>query len=181
MLGKPELYRWYGKHGYEKCEQIKRESGEFGTNVHAAIGDYLLCNAAEVKPEISPLLEAFKGWKEEAKFEPVEVEPEAPYRSQLFDYQGTFDAVGLIDGELVMCDWKTSNAFYPENALQLAAYAWLYEEKHHKPVRTGIVVRLDKKTLKAYDKTYWNLPFYFDVFKSLLPVYDYLKGRGKWA
>lgn len=41
-----------------------------------------------------------------------------------YAYAGTVDAiVKLKTGELAVIDWKTSNAIYPEHALQLVAYA----------------------------------------------------------
>lgn len=44
-----------------------------------------------------------------------------------YEYGGTPDAVGIIDGELVLLDWKTSSGVYIEMLVQLAAYVNLIE------------------------------------------------------
>ena len=51
--------------------------------------------------------------------------------SEAHQFGGTLDAVGLdADGNVVLIDWKTSNAVYGEYLTQLAAYAILLEEKN---------------------------------------------------
>lgn len=43
-------------------------------------------------------------------------------------YGGTPDAIGEINGEIVLLDWKTSNGLYPDYLIQLAAYTRLINE-----------------------------------------------------
>lgn len=42
-------------------------------------------------------------------------------------FGGTPDAIGEMDGVIVLLDWKTSNAVYPDYLMQLAAYKHLIE------------------------------------------------------
>jgi hypothetical protein len=181
VISKRELYKWYGMNGWNHCEKIKREAGEWGTELHDSISQYLKNEKVDVSSRCYPMLEAFAEWKEEAKFEPQIVEPEQPYVSQLYNYQGTFDAIGTVDGELVVCDWKTSSRIYSEYGLQLAAYAWLYEENTKgTQINTGVIVRIDKKTNKIQEKRFERLDKYFEVFKHLLPVFDFDRKQGVW-
>jgi len=48
--------------------------------------------------------------------------------SQLHRFGGRLDAIGLEGDTLVLLDWKTSNAVYPDMLLQLAGYKLLWEE-----------------------------------------------------
>jgi len=66
--------------------------------------------------------------------------------SHKHQYQGTFDAVGYINGkdELCLFDWKTSAAIYPDMALQLAAYAIAYEEQTGLKIKKGYIVHVSK-------------------------------------
>lgn len=50
--------------------------------------------------------------------------------SEKYKYGGRLDAIGVVGNELVLCDWKTSNAVYLDYTLQLAAYALLWEESY---------------------------------------------------
>lgn len=182
ILGKPELYRWYGKYGFDSCERMKREAGEWGSELHDSISQYLKGEEVDVSSRCAPMLHAFSEWKERSGFVPLAVEPEEPLKSALYGFRGTFDAIGTLDGELVVCDWKSSSRIYPDYGLQLAAYAQLWEEAHPKEkIRTGFIVRIDKKSCKVQVKGFYNLKMYFEVFKNLLPVYSFVKKTGVWA
>ena len=58
--------------------------------------------------------------------------------SEKYRYGGTPDAVGLIGNQLVLLDWKTSNAVYCDYLIQLAAYRNLWEENYpDRPITGG--------------------------------------------
>jgi hypothetical protein len=111
--------------------------------------------------------------------EPVEVEPEEPYVSNKYGYQGTFDWVERepISGFLVMADLKITGQMYKEYGLQLAAYAQLWNEKHEEKINNGRIYRIDKKTGKVQIKDFPNLKPYWKVFKCLIPVAKWVKGE----
>jgi hypothetical protein len=72
-----------------------------------------------------PAFNAFLTWARQAKFQIAETE--VPLVSRQFRFGGTRDAI-LIDGKRALGDWKTSNAVYPDNIIQLGAYGILDEE-----------------------------------------------------
>lgn len=57
---------------------------------------------------------------------------------------GTMDALASLKSEnkthLVALDWKTTNAFWPEFALQIAAYAKAYEEVYGEHIDQAYLV-----------------------------------------
>jgi len=48
--------------------------------------------------------------------------------SPVYKFGGTPDAIGEIDGKVVLIDWKTSNGIYGDYLVQLAAYQHLIRE-----------------------------------------------------
>lgn len=66
------------------------------------------------------------------------IEQEIQLTSEKYRYGGTPDAIGLIDNQLVLLDWKTSNSVYADYLIQLAAYRQLWEENNpDKPITGG--------------------------------------------
>lgn len=59
-------------------------------------------------------------------------------------YSGTLDAVGTLDGEPTVFDWKTSSGIYDDMALQLSAYANAYEEMTGIKCKRGLIVLVSK-------------------------------------
>jgi hypothetical protein len=55
---------------------------------------------------------------------------EVPLVSERYRFGGRLDAIGVVGNELVLVDWKTSNAVYIDYTLQLAAYQLLWEETY---------------------------------------------------
>jgi hypothetical protein len=172
ILDKPFLRYWYGKLGTEECEKIKRESAEYGTSLHEQISLWLK-GVVPLTEEYGALAQAFiRSYNRD----PVEVEPEEPYVSKKYGYQGTFDWVEKdADGTLVIADLKVTGAMHKEHGLQLAAYANLYNEKHGTDINYGRIYRLDKKTGKLQIKEFPNLEPYWKVFKCLIPVAKWVK------
>lgn len=182
-INKPFLNYWYGKYGTAYCERKKRESQEHGTAMHELIEAYLLNRKTE--KQVGILHKGFcefKKWHKKQNWEIVLLEPKVPMQCHCFEYpfQGTFDALVKEYEEYKLYDWKTSNAHYPEAGLQLAAYAHLVECNMGKLVNEGTAVRIDKETGKIDPKTYFSLPKYFNVFKSLIPVYQFVNSKGEW-
>lgn len=174
IIDKPFLRFWYGKLGTEECERIKRESADYGTKLHEEISDWLKGTMAVVNEDTIQAVFMHHYLLSECK--PVEVEPEEPYQSKKYGYQGTFDWVEKDpDGTLVVADLKITGQMHKEYGLQLAAYAQLYNEKHGTSINKGRIYRLDKKTGKLQIKNFPNLKPYFKVFKILIPVFRWVK------
>ena len=72
-----------------------------------------------------PAFAAFLQWAEQSRLEVQETEKALV--SEKYRFGGTRDAI-MVSGKRAIGDWKTSNAIYPENLCQLAAYGLLDEE-----------------------------------------------------
>jgi hypothetical protein len=77
---------------------------------------------------------AFVEWFNE--FKPSMINVEEVIYSEAFNYAGTYDCMLEINGAVVLCDLKTTNAskkapngIYAENFVQLGAYALAHEEQ----------------------------------------------------
>ena len=196
-LDKPGLYNWYGKYGTEECNRIKIESGLFGTAVHDLIEQFI---TGVTKPMEWPesvdqdkarrCAENFKTWYKTSGLEVINAEPEDAVYSKRHNFQGTWDFIGKgYKGSpvILVCDWKTSNSLYETVGLQLSAYAQLFgedqgwkDEETFKYIPDGLAVRIDKKTEKVYPKMFTGMKHYFDVFKHLIPAYEFHTQTGAW-
>lgn len=197
-LDKPALYGWYGKFGNEECNRIKKESGEFGTAVHNLIDEYIMKKTPQsyVYPEyldaamITKCAKNFAEWYDHSGLEVISAEPEDAVISKRHNFQGTWDFIGKRkDYKFILpADWKTSNAIYPTVGLQLSAYTQLYgeaqgwsDEEIFERIPNGIGVRIDKKTAKVYEHSFEGLKYYFEVFKHLIPAFEFHTNTGAWG
>lgn len=177
VVSKPFLYRWYATHGWDKCEQIKREAGDVGTRIHDAIERLLKGETVELSGHEHLMVEKFMEWKDQAGLAPVDLERKV--QSTVYEYHGTLDAVVHFgnEGELYVYDWKSSSQIDDLYGAQLAAYANAYTEETGKEIKGGGVVRLDKKpgAKKLIEvKEFTNLPEYFETFKACLRIWNFL-------
>ncbi len=125
------LLHWAWQQGQQGLDyrETRDKAGDIGTLVHAAI-------EANIKGESLPVMEeiperayrAFLKWQAQNRIEILEQEIQLV--SEEFKYGGTLDAVGFVDDEFVLLDWKTSKGVYKNYLLQLAAYWRLWNETH---------------------------------------------------
>lgn len=94
-------------------------------------------------------------------------------------FAGTLDCVALVDGELMIGDFKTSSRISPEYYLQTEAYRRAYNRTSTLYASKRFILRIDKTEgfdLKLIDETRneedWR------AFKACLILYNYLKGNG---
>lgn len=85
-------------------------------------------------------------WAGQSKVELLSKYQELQLVSTEHRFGGTPDAIGRIDGELVLLDWKSSNAVYGDYLIQLAAYGHLLE----KGLRMGTWEPLNMKPAGFY-------------------------------
>ncbi len=125
------LLHWAWEQGTKGLDyrQTRDKAGDIGTLVHAIIEAML---KGELPPAVSEeaakAVHAFLGWQRQNKIEIIEAEIQLV--SEEYKYGGTLDAVGVIDEEYVLLDWKTSKGVYKNYLLQLAAYIQLWNENH---------------------------------------------------
>ena len=100
--------------------------------------------------------------------------------SEKHQFGGTLDAVGEIDGKIVLLDWKTSNAVYGDYILQLAAYALLLEENRPELTPTGFhILRFSKDNADFAHHSYGNLDNEKEAFILMARLYPLVQKTAK--
>lgn len=103
-------------------ERDTRAAAEIGSEAHG-IFERLARDEpiGRVHPDLQPYADHFAAFRRE--FRPEILLTEETVWSERHDYAGSFDAFGVIDGQRVWLDWKTTRSgIHEEVALQLAAY-----------------------------------------------------------
>jgi len=161
-------------------EKVKYEASEIGTLTH-----YLIeCDSTGEKADTSGFSQkvidvaknafnCYLQWKSKHRIEYLQSELQLV--SEKYKFGGTADRVCLLDGELSVLDWKTSNGLYPEMKIQIVAYQHLYQENFSK-LPTPYLIHLSKKKKGMVEEaevtdteTYWK------IFLHLLRIYDLRK------
>lgn len=166
----PNLYR------------VRDEAGASGTLAHEMVeiyingGDHMIALHDQPKDRAQDALNAFqmfREWEENSKIEIISKWQEIQMVSEKYGYGGTPDAIGRNQkGQLVLLDWKTSNAIYSDYGLQLAAYAALWEENGNEPITGGFhICRFSKEFPDFSHHYYGNLDLEWQQFKLYIEAY----------
>ena len=137
-----EIYKLYDK---------RDEAGESGTLAHLMVEDHIdgkVLDISEYPQEIQDqahqAFEAYLSWEKTTNLKIIEQAMELV--SEEYRFGGCPDAVGEVQGELTLVDWKTSNAVYPDYLIQLAAYKQLWEENNpERPLKGFHLCRFAKE------------------------------------
>lgn len=131
----------------------KDKATDIGTCVHEMVEAHIKGNSPDMIPmqykitsegmvKVQSGFDAYLAWERMTKLEIThqEIRMVCPE----YKFSGTPDAVGLIEGEPCLIDWKTSKSVYSDMLVQLAAYGYLVEhglqmENEYKPL--GIKVK----------------------------------------
>lgn len=185
--------------GALKAYTIKSDSGKsVGMEVHSAVENFLvalrLAQAEGIDagdffqvdtgiPEATKAYNAFIGWAE--KLKPKVLATEQIIYSKELDYAGTFDAMLEIDGEVVLCDVKTTNlsrtaplGIYPEMFLQLGGYSLAHHEEYpEQQIDDLMIIRVGKEgklyTLRASELGF-TPKLLEDTFRQLVQLYRFM-------
>lgn len=120
----------------KKAYLVKGDKGkDTGTEIHAMIESYLRGDSiVSGSPEAMLAFSAFENWWKPQDIKALSVE--RVVYSKEHNFAGTCDAILRINGETVLCDWKSTNAsrsaprgIYAEYFLQLGAYNLAYREE----------------------------------------------------
>lgn len=117
----------------------------------------------------------FLEWKDNMKFEIVEIEPHLV--SEQFQYGLTPDVIPRVKNRLCIFDWKTGNDIYPDTLCQLEAYRRGWDEVHpDTPIEGGYhLIRLSKEEA-AFVHYYWQeLPGAWEAYLDLLDLHNRVK------
>lgn len=147
------LIHWAWQQGKDGLDyrDTRDAAGAAGTLAHAMVEAYIRKKETVAVPEADDEIEAravrafenFRKWATQSSLKPVATEVRVV--SEALRVGGTLDAM-LVDGELALGDWKSSDGVYPEYLLQLAAYGLLWEETHpDRPITGGYhLIRFSK-------------------------------------
>lgn len=133
------LLQWafkQGQNGASHLYEQAEKAADIGTLAHALIEAHI---NGEIAKSPAPVEQAmldkaaqaysqYIEWERQTRIELVSKFQEIQLVSPAYRFGGTPDAIGKIDGQYVLMDWKSSNAVYPDYLIQLAAYKHLVEE-----------------------------------------------------
>lgn len=173
----------------ERLYDKRDEAAESGTLAHELVEAHI--NDSEVNiPKDLPektvadawnAFEAYLNWESMTKLKIIE--QEMPLVSEKHRFGGCPDAIGEINGELCLVDWKTSSGVYPDYLIQLAAYKHLWEENNpDRPLTGGFHLCRFAKTHGDFGHHYYpNLDEAWDQFLLFRKAYEIDKGLKKRA
>ena len=100
---------------------------------------------------------------------------EEPLVSEKYQFGGTIDCYGDLDGNPTLIDFKTSKAIYPEMIHQVAAYRKLLVENSHEVKRVRIL-RIGRSNDEGFeDKLCGKMEDHWKLFSHCLQIYNLRK------
>lgn len=172
-----------------KLYDKRDEAAESGTLAHSMVEAHIDGVPFEVPENVTPeVLEqasnafaSYRAWESMTKL--VIVEQEMQLVSEKYQFGGCPDAIGAINGELCLVDWKTSNSVYCDYLIQLAAYKQLWEENHpDRPLTGGFHLCRFAKSYGDFAHHYYpELNEAWEQFKNFLNAYSIDKRLKKRA
>ena len=174
---KQQLIAWARKLALAGTDPNKArdEAADIGTLAH-----YLIqCHLQGTKPDTSQYSPAnvdkaencflaYLEW-EKGHIQKV-IATEQQMVSEKYLYGGTADLVAIVDGELAIVDYKSSNGLYPEYKIQVAAYLKVYEEIEG-VLPKGHLLQLGKEDGSFTHHCLGNLDKEWEVFQHCLAIY----------
>lgn len=126
----------------------------------------------EIRRQAEQAFKAYLSWERMTKLKIIEQEMELV--SEEYRFGGCPDAIGEIDGELCLIDWKTSNGIYQDYLIQLAAYKHLWEINNpDRPLTGGFHLCRFAKSHGDFAHHYWpELDRAWRQFVLLREAYD---------
>ena len=174
----------------EKLYDKRDAAAESGTLAHELVELHIKGEPITVsddypektRAEAQAAFKAYLSWESMTRM--VIVEQEMPLVSKKYKFGGCPDAIGLINDELCLVDWKTSNAIYTDYLIQIAAYKYLYEENNPDKKLTGgfHLCRFAKSHGDFAHHYFPELDLAWEQFKLFLQAYQNdkeLKKRAK--
>ena len=173
----PLLY-WAYKRGEQGIPLYEKEEADVGTLAHLMIEYHLKGKKLDTSEfpiehveQANQCFDNFLRWKDQHKFEPVQME--LSLISEKYQYGGTIDCVAMIDGALSILDEKTGKEIYESNIIQLGAYEQLWNENFpDHPIRGFHILRVGKEMAMFAHNFYDNFPKAWETFEHLRALYD---------
>jgi hypothetical protein len=156
------------------------EAAGIGTLVHEMVEKHIKSDVLPALDSLTPeqLEKVQSGFNAYLKWESMTklkiVEQEMQLVSEQYQFGGCPDAIGEIDGELCLIDWKTSKGVYQDYLIQLAAYNYLWHENHSdRPLTGGFHLCKFSKEHGDFSHHFWpELNDAWESFKLMRQLYD---------
>lgn len=182
MLDKPALAPWANKLGLKGIDSnaYAREMAAIGTLAHAMIMSELkgeILDTSEYSQEqISKAENSFLSWLEWRKGKEISsLLVETPLISENWQFGGTPDFLGFIDGVLTLADYKTGG-IWREAYIQTCAYRQLCIENNYPTAEKILILGIPRtEDEKFQEVTYTKFDNGWDIFVLLKQVYERLK------
>jgi len=125
--------------------RIKQEAADIGQAIHDWISEWIKGKKPEMpdNEKVVNGITAFLKFQKEHKIKWLESERFVFSKKNKFC--GILDAIGKMGKELVLFDFKSSNAIYPEMFLQVAGYNIAYQEETGKKIDKKVIIRFGKE------------------------------------
>jgi len=177
ILISPRLRGWLTKNAYADIAATREKSTSIGSTVHHVIEqiekEEKVSLETDYPTEVKQAIENYFIWKKEKNLKPLC--SEVKLMSDDLGFKGTFDRVAISGEKLLMLDWKTAKAIYPDQMLQIVAYKKLFEAEKKLVIDECWIIQIDKEQAgvhpymipKDEEEEIWN------HFKNLLATYKW--------
>lgn len=168
-----------GKEGRDYRE-VRDAAADAGTLAHQMIEQWAqgaqpsITGDPDVVAKAQQAFGAFLEWAGQTHLQIIH--SEVALISERHKFGGTLDAM-LVNNKLSLGDWKSANAVYADNLMQLAAYGILWEEAHpDQPIMGGYhLMRFSKNEGDFEHRWFGDLSDARECFLLLRQAYDYDK------
>lgn len=182
IISNPGLVNWRLTVGKKKAAEIMKIRGEFGSRVHSFIQLTLAgedINIDSYDNEMIKTIDLFTDFLNEHDIKVKLLEQRLwlkfidniRHETEYYKYAGTADFIGYVDGKLMLLDWKTSKAIYPDMWLQIAAYVVAFENLTDEKIDSCGILHIRDGKKKFVVKTHDEIMEEFELFKAALVLY----------
>ena len=170
----------------KKVEELSIKDATTGTLMHSYCEDYINKKKI-VAPTTEPLITMYKKftkWWDSKNYKVLATE-QTCYSKDL-DVCGTFDVIVKDKKDkVILLDFKTSKAFYPDQPIQIATYKKLIEDSNNIKIDCYGIINIPKESIKEVSLVMYDpKPRYLKAFKvcKFLDSYeqDFLKRQRQY-
>ncbi len=185
ILDKPAIHFWIAritKEGHD-WTKFRDDKASIGSLAHAMILAHFKSEQVDTSDYTKNQIDTaensflkFLEWSKDKSFEPRNLEQS--FVSEEYQFGGTPDYVGLINGISTILDFKTGG-IYDEHYIQLAAYQVLVEESDGMPTIDYLrILNIGRDETESFvDKIMGNPNKYWQIFLHLLAIYNLRKEK----
>lgn len=180
VIAKPNLIYWFKSRTKEEIDSISNKAINIGKEIHSIISRIEDGKKIEIDTqypeEMKNVINSYFSWKKENSIEVIS--SEVSMLNKEFGYKGTLDRLARYDGKLILIEWKTAKAIYPEYKLQVAAYKKAYETLYKDKISEVRIIRLGKDKVEYENKLIEDdMSDLFKVFLNALKICKWIKSE----